>query len=154
MRVLVVEDNPGHLREAVRILSDAGVTVETATNAYDGVKKMRREKEGCRPSRPEYEPLVDGVLTDIYMPYADDQAFQHDKDPCGVLVATEAKKLELPVVFCTSGYHHGDRYQWVFELGKALGVPMVDGGQSRHSDPEPPSKDWKKALEWLLPKKG
>jgi CheY-like chemotaxis protein len=151
--ILVVEDNSQHLRAAVVALESAGVTVVTAVDASEGMKKMRREKEGSKHWRPEYEAAVDGVITDIYMPYVDSPAYRHDKDPCGVLVASEAKRLGIPVIFCTSGYHHGDRYQWIFELGKVIDVSMVDSGQSSSRDPEErPSKDWKKALEWLFRK--
>lgn len=76
-----------------------------------------------------------------------------DLAPLGVLVANEARQRKIPVVLCSSVYHHGFAVQPICEYTRKVGIPFVDGGEYTEEDrpfiyeKEVQRKDWKAAFE-------
>ena len=136
MRILVVEDNPIHLDDAIRTLRDAGVEISTAADEQSGLEKLE-------------ESSPDGVITDIFMPRTVGHSrYGNDNEPCGVAIALRAEQLGIPFVFCTAGNHHGARYQWITDVAADRGWPIIDSsafGGTADSD-ESPKKDWAEAF--------
>ena len=137
MRILIVEDTANHMANAVQAVRKAarekGISIEIllATTALDAENEMGYE-----------EALVDGVISDVYMPLnGTDDRWSHSDCPCGLNVVARARKLHIPVAFCTDGSHHGKKIQWLFSLCQegALELPKLVGG-----------KDWTRALEIIL----
>jgi CheY-like chemotaxis protein len=145
MKILVVEDTPRHLQEAVRVLTEAGHEVVTATNYDDLHKAYERQEDG------PHKPLIDGAISDIYVPLSKARGggkYNNSFCPVGLLVAADITRSGIPVVFCTDGNHHGDHFQWIDELAHVMGWPlMVDGVMW---DGRFVQKDWKKALDLLI----
>lgn len=109
MRILVVEDNPIHLDDAIRTLRNAGVEISTTVDENDGLEKLE-------------ESLPDGVITDIFMPLTKGhRRYGSTNEPCGVAIALRAEQLGIPFVFCTAGNHHGARYQWITDVASVRG---------------------------------
>ncbi|MDP3997259.1 MAG: hypothetical protein Q8P73_02030 [bacterium] len=150
-KVLVVEDNPSHLRDAVAYLQSQGLEVITATNASDGADAMRRLHEWKHTVE---EILVDGVISDVFMPLSKptewNRKFQHSNDPCGLILMREGNRCGIPHVLCTDGYHHGAKLQWIFDFCHADNDHwfMADASESV-KDGQAEHKDWAKALEIL-----
>lgn len=69
--------------------------------------------------------------------------------PGGLGLTLLARKVGLPSVMCTAGYHHGARYEWICGLSRDLSLgKIVDGcadlvGEGEH-------KQWGKAYEALV----
>lgn len=168
--VLVVEDNERHMSDAVKFLETAGIKVVKAVNATEALKIMVKKTEqneyygdivglACmiRNEHPAANlteevrklllPTVDAVITDLYMPLSTTAKFAHANDPTGLLVASGARALGVPVVICTAGNHHGAKYEWIHKMTLMEGFTMVD--QYDAGEGEAPSKGWKYALEAL-----
>lgn len=146
-KVLIVEDNPKHLEDAVRILQKAGLDVVTAKDASTGINRMVGDAyTASRPSIPREAWLVDGVITDVFMPQNNQTSGDHD--PCGLQVAAVAAKAGIPFVLCTAGYHHTTRYEWINNLCGLTRWTLVDSTTSKTE--EAPEKNWAEALEYLI----
>ncbi len=143
MRILVVEDDPKHMTDAVNCLQAAGHEVIQQTNAIDAVQLL-----GC--SR------IDGVITDLFLPDGVSGLPYPDEpdQPRGLAVVLIAKYEEIPCIICTAGYHHEVKYNWINWLLPSLGLfPMIDSVHlkiPKDQQGESASKDWKRALENLL----
>ena len=159
MRILVVEDQQNHREEAARILTEAGVEVIVADDFREGMRILIDDH------------LLNGVISDIFMPedtYEYRMALETAKDtpdffskrkrerlelqPRGLGLALLADRLMIPFVLCTSGYHHGVKYNWIHGLFGQFGWwdRIVDRPPANFSDmSENPdeSKDWLRALE-------
>lgn len=151
-KILVVEDNPQHLKEAMELLTAKGFDVATAVNADDGLQRMYQgdyKKDGARMG-PVHQRYVDAVITDVYLPLSSHPSQSSPENPCGLLVASGAQAAGLPVVLCTAGSHHGRKYEWVYQLCLRQGWNLVDQHNSRNQEAEAPSKDWERALTVLM----
>lgn len=141
MKILLVEDKHEHLKQAIAVLRENNIEFVAAMTARDATDKLYRDGTS-----------IDGVITDIYMPLNDQRYWDHGECPCGLVVAAEAVKRNIPFVFCTSGYHHGSKFQWISDFCGTLGgpwrVPMVDSGSDMYEEAK--TKPWKQALERLL----
>ncbi len=146
MKILIVEDNTKELARAVKIATAMGFEVVTATDADTGSKLATQinwpNKGGDETT---YTPLVDGVITDIFMPlHTEDEKHGHSNNPCGIMVQSAAKAAGIPCVFCTGGYHHGTKFQWIQNLCTYVQSGMYDTGSEEEMDAP---KNWKGALE-------
>jgi hypothetical protein len=67
--------------------------------------------------------------------------------PAGIVIADEAMKKGIPIVFCTDTYHHGTQTQPVFEYAQSNRITIIDcaagEGNSNH-------KNWKGAFDKIL----
>lgn len=154
-RILVVEDNQKHLNDAIRVAKRMGIELITATDAtgdnyMEGIIPLMAKWDG---EAEEWQPLIDGVVTDIFMPLSQKSPrFNHDKNPCGLIVAAWAHKLNIPFVFCSSIYHHSIKMEWVHKFVGAMGWPHIvdmypeDGDNESETD----TKDWKTAFEKII----
>ncbi|MEO6536699.1 MAG: hypothetical protein ABIT47_03310 [Candidatus Paceibacterota bacterium] len=141
VRILIFEDTVDHIRDAVAACESAGVSVSVSTNLQEAMDCFEGEEPG------KMRPWA-GIISDIYMP---EMGFGNQSIsplvPGGVPVALAAEALGVPFVHCTSGYHHGDQYNWICDLGRQRGWPqMVDVPSEREGG----SKDWPKAIQVLL----
>lgn len=147
MKILIAEDNEKELHRAVEIAQKMGFEVITSAWASEASKLVCRTEYLQEDPYYKHTPLVDGVITDIFMPYFGPDDPRHNSDsPCGVMVALAAKACGIPAVFCTGGYHHGSKFQWIQSSGPYTMIHMIDGGSGEEMDG---FKDWKKALEFL-----
>ncbi len=147
MKILIVEDKASELALALKTAIEMGFEVVTAINASVGSKMVCKDHYDPKTGETTFEPLVDGVVTDIFMPYFEEgQGHDNSDSPCGVLVAAAAIAAKIPVAFCTGGYHHGLKFQWIQTMSRYLPVGMVDTGSREEMDAP---KDWKKAFEGL-----
>ncbi|MFH1400672.1 MAG: response regulator [Nanoarchaeota archaeon] len=136
-RILVIEDSPQHLADARQVLdSKEGVEAVYATT-YRQARSILQQ-----------EPPVDGIITDIYFPYMDDEMY-NQPEPIGVRVAVEAAKEGTPFVMCTAGYHHGKRYQWISELAWMQDWDFVEPAHHYDVEHDAPKKDWEQAYSTL-----
>ncbi len=129
-RVLIVEDNFEHLRDAKEEGKRRGHEIFGATDCTWALKGLESGK-------------FDGVITDVHIPV---DAYRPEVEPIvlGGLVALRAQASGIPVVFCTDAYHHADDVEWLFLFGKnQMGWKMVDklGADGK--------KKWKEAFAAL-----
>jgi DNA-binding NarL/FixJ family response regulator len=90
-QVLLVDDEPG-LREAVQAyLQDSGFTVQTASNAKQGLELAQQQ-------------LPDLVISDVMMPQVDGYQFLKN-------LREDPRLQALPVIFLTAKGMTGDRIQ-------------------------------------------
>ncbi|MEK7535703.1 MAG: response regulator [Patescibacteria group bacterium] len=140
MRILVVEDNKKHMQDAVAAAKEFDIELVTATTVEEASRMLR-------PS--DILPAVDGVVTDLFMPFTSRPPYNADDQPCGLSVVLKAQKAGIPVIICTAGSHHGIKYQWVCDLGRSLGWPeMADSSFDNYKDAE--TKNWQGAFKKLL----
>lgn len=146
LEILVVEDRQTHLADAKDFFSRVeGVNVSYATTFSEAEEYLGVH---CAP-HPYCEPKVDGVITDIYLPIGNRfKGRSGDEDPVGLLVAARCHMKKLPFVFCTAGYHHGAKYNWINMLQRTMGWPeMVDGSGDPYAEAE--HKPWERAYKTL-----
>ncbi len=144
LRILIVEDEEKHLGDAIKTMWKNGVPYTVERNFYHAMRALKDYEKG-RTAK------IHGVITDIFMPTGEFAPWNDPSTPCGLGVALEAERLGLPFIICTSGYHHGAKYDWACTIGRRRGWPeMVDReyGNDVYSD-EAPEKDWQRALDEL-----
>ena len=134
MTILVVENSVSEMACAVGWAASLGINVVRAWSVADAF---------------EYITTVDGIITDIYIPLNTGEVHNHSDRPCGLLVAFKAQKNQIPFIFCTSGYNHQTKYEWVTWLTQHLDWPQVIDGMKTESE-EYASKNWGKAFDRLL----
>jgi len=140
LKLLVIEDNPKHLRDAKKFFSSQK-NVETVytSNFEEAQGYLNAEK-------------VDGVISDIYFPlvnYPPDYPMELE-EPTGVLVMMICRQRGIPCILNTAGYHHGGRYNWICCLQRYLEPSepeMVDASDDEFKEAR--TKDWKTALKKL-----
>ncbi len=136
-KILVVEDRPNHMKDALEFLSSIeGLEIFTATNASEASGIIFNED-------------LDGVITDIFIPISSGKS---SENPCGLIVAAQAKEKGIRCVLCTDQYHHGEKLEWLYQMFCALRKPLncgwgetiIDRGHNPHSSKK---KNWKAAYE-------
>lgn len=92
-----------------------------------------------------------GVLTDLYFPAKSDNTGSHGElAPLGLIVMVECRRLGIPCVIVTAGYHHGKKYNQACFAGRVMGWPeIVDSEDYNNAEGEAPEKNWKRAIERL-----
>lgn len=147
-RVLVVEDDRSQADQARQVIKANAVArgIEVVLGfAYDGRSAFHKLFDNGVASS-EYA----GVLTDIMMPYEQGSERYGQIEPCGIGVASMCYASLVPCVIVTQGYHHGDRYQWICDWQRQLGLPeIVDTGDDYSKDSDKP-KNWAYAWGMLL----
>jgi CheY-like chemotaxis protein len=142
MRIFVVEDNLKHMEEATKVIEAAGHEVVSAANFFEARDRLRSYIG------------ADGAIVDIFIPESDGDNKEADQ-PRGLGVALMAERQNIPFVFCTSGYHHGNKYNWICYLGRDRGWEEIvdkiedEDYEAGRYDAESPSKDWETALDTL-----
>jgi len=145
MRILVVEDNPAHMRVAVEIIESAGHEVLQETDFVHGKEALRSL------------PQVDGVITDLFIPdgvFGKNGVSKEADQPRGLGLVLVAKLCRIPCVICTAGYHHGSKYNWICNLSRDSSfdwLHLVDSlADPEDYEIESQEKDWKRALNTLV----
>ena len=140
MKILVIEDEQKHLLDATKVLPTENIE-------YLFVSCLKEAKK--------YFGKVDGIITDVYFPFDPDYVPEINEGPNGVIVAVVSQKLGIPCVICTSGYHHGKKYNWACSLLREIGFPeMIDSyeelleGRKNTREDEADHKPWEKA--WAI----
>lgn len=108
-KILVIEDDPKHLQDAKNFFSGIEDIEVTYHESFEPFTSIARYK-GRSPSGDLRN--YDGVISDIYFPHKPGQEIQ----PIGVSIMFLCKMMNIPCVHCTSGYHHGQHYQWINDL--------------------------------------
>lgn len=180
-KILVVEDNERHRKEARQYFKKIkGLKVLYATNVEEAIDSnwdnyLRSWKElqpAEKITKRENYPLiyrVDGVITDLYLPWHNKEispGFSDEKEiervkhliqvindsPNGLIVAAACKSIGKPSVICTSGLHHGSKYEWANRLSNMLGTGLIDGkleGGIKSWESEAVHKNWEEAFKIL-----
>ena len=141
MKILVVEDNPEHMKAAVVAIQAVGHEAVQATNLLEGDRRLIGYG-------------IAGVITDLFIPDGVVGATVDEADqPRGLGIMLRARREGIPCIICTEGYHHGSKYNWICSLGRDFGWPeIVDSIASDGDDneAESQSKNWQEALDTLL----
>ena len=155
--ILIIEDDGKHLQDAKSNL--IGITHDACIAGPEkiilGAIKQNTEiglpayvfARTYREAAPWFKHS-DGIISDIYFPL-DSKAPFNNIEPIGVRVASELEKLGKPFVLNTSGYHHGPKFQWIYEM---VGNNKWDFIESGNSSGEGNTKNWKAAYETLIKK--
>lgn len=148
MKILLVEDAEKHIEDATAFLTAAGIDFVHAPNLDKAESALDRGD-------------ITHVITDLFFPQgrsgnSNGIAVGEDEDdelmlePCGVAVMIWARERSLPCVICTDGHHHGDRYDWITQMGRNAGWPeMVDNRRARTRHDFATTKDWAEALKTI-----
>lgn len=145
LNILIIEDTKHHADDAEVAMQAAGFSLGTgreetgSAGKYDLVDNLQSALWIL-----EGDDHYAGIVTDIFMP--DGQTREGTLIPGGVSIALRAEELGIPFVFCTSGYHHGDQYQWIHELGIRRKWPRMVDPLTKDDK----GKRWSKAIETLL----
>lgn len=135
MKILVVEDNPKHLADAIAFFKAKNIEIVTAVSHNSAIAKLKSLKE-----EDDWRAIID-----IFLPWQDGGAAD---DPLGLIVEAECKRRDIKSVLCTAGYHHGPKYAWIYHLTHALGWERpIDSGNDYHREAE--KKGWNGAFETL-----
>jgi hypothetical protein len=145
-KILLIEDQYDHRRDARQYFADKPdvelIVAETYSKAAEVMIKWDDE------TYEDAKGDIDGIISDIYFPLASEGRFSRI-DPIGVRVAVEATKLGIPFVLCTAGYHHGDKYEWIYGLACSQSWKLIDPEDHSDHETEAPKKDWDKAYRTL-----
>lgn len=159
-KILVIEDNQKHLADVKALFASKPEYEVTYLQDGHSAIKFLNENFG----------KLDGVITDVMMPYNDRATAEQ---PIGFGIAMLCRELGLPCVMCTAGYHHGSRYQWICDLAENLPLCLFDrdtddlaedknardewyklvdaaGEDVNPADVEYPIKDWKSSFQALV----
>ena len=137
LKVLFVEDRASHIADLNAMLADELPRLP--------IHIIPLLAENLQWAMPVLEKDADGVVTDVFFP-AD--AGGDPEQPNGQLIVEACLRLQKPVVWVTSTYHHGRKTNPVSEWGRQRGLEMFDCYKAGHG--EAAHKPWKKALYGLL----
>lgn len=141
-RILVIEDEPKHLRDAAAILSRVGVS-------ENGLSDTIFFTSTCARGAMVLEEKVDGIITDIRMPtYA--HLSPEKKQPHGFNIALRAKEMGIPVSMVIDytdsdsfgNYHSG--WRWVSQVAQQLGIPTITRTDTEGQKP------WESAYDAIM----
>ena len=112
-KILIIEDDPKHLQDARNFFSKIEGVKVTYQESYEPFNNLTRAN---KPYLSDNFKNYDGVISDIYFPGTPGEETQ----PIGASVLVQCHALNVPCVLCTSGYHHGDHYQWICDMQYGL----------------------------------
>jgi hypothetical protein len=78
----------------------------------------------------------------------DDWMDSRNLPPTGVVIADEARKKDIPIVFCTDTYHHGLQTQPVYEHAGQKGITIIDSLDAK--DGNASNKNWRLAFDEIF----
>jgi len=150
MRILVIEDNEKHLKDAKNHCTTlVGCVVDFAKTLAEALALLQ-------------ENNYDGVISDVFFPAEDGATVESFQNA----LAISAKLVEMGVhhVFNTSGNHHGRKYEgFVWATPKATYTDDPEGNkydfrttgmiiEAYPSNPEADkdTKQWQAALRYIL----
>ncbi len=130
--ILLVEDNKKHMADAKRVLDQFGIVYDSVHNLADALGFFK-----------EYS--TSGILSDVFFPFSEAGV----ERPSGVILCEYALEQRIPIVLCTSTYHHGPKTSPINRYARKQGIPLVDS-EDVEGDEEAEVKDWDKAVLELL----
>jgi len=157
--MLVVEDNPRHLADAKAIVERIQRQLVSLGVVYaQTLEEALRMLPGCdcvtsdvffpvSPGGPATSTAdLPGPVYDhgYYLVRNKDQITYAEQHISGVRLALAAKALEIPIVLCTSTFHHGKFTQPACVWVRSNGVALVD--VESVGDGEAEKKDWASAI--------
>mgnify|MGYP001489112488 CR=1 FL=1 len=141
--ILVIEDQNKHFWDVEeelngRIAEGVPLKVDYAANLKEALALIEKED-------------YDGIISDIFFPEeAPGGSLSDDLGPRGRVVALKAMEKSIPVVFCTSTWHHGEETEPVYQFSIDHQIPFVDRYVDLEGPKEAESKDWKTAYRILV----
>ena len=153
--ILIIEDDEKHILDARSELFGCAYYARNGGPSYTLLEAIKKNNDMGLPvniyakTYREASPWfgnVDGVISDIYFPLDSREPF-NQPEPIGVRVAYELEKLNKPFVLNTAGYHHGAKYQWIFEMANQNNWPIIEAGSSSG---EGVTKKWEDAHTKLI----
>jgi len=138
LELLVVEDSPSHLADVkaeIQRRIDAGIKIKVDyASTLDEAMTLVAEKK------------YDGIVSDVFFPGLSGG----EEESSGISMCEYAKKEDIPIVLCTSTYHHGKRTQPVHDYCMKHRVSMVDTFDGGDIDAEAETKQWYDACYLLI----
>ncbi|OIO46869.1 MAG: hypothetical protein COY09_00750 [Candidatus Portnoybacteria bacterium CG_4_10_14_0_2_um_filter_39_11] len=135
MNMLLVEDELRHQLDAITAINNAGHNAfKIAVTASDAKEILDKWK-------------IDGVITDIYLPLGMWVGPKDDSIPAGLIVAAMCHKRNVSFAFCTSGYHHSEKLNWINVFQRQMGWPEIIDTRDPLSGDEPIKKNRTSAIE-------
>lgn len=140
MKLLIIEDDPKHFADANAFFFDREgidelVVVKTFSDSLLHIKGSDYYKIKA----------ADAVISDIHFP---EMLPSGEPLPIGVAVMVLCQQLHTPCILNTDSYHHSEQLNWICDLGRELGWPViVDCGV--HADIRIATKHWGSAWGWL-----
>lgn len=138
LEILVVEDNPEHRAEAQTLwdmVRAKGITLQVYTvEDMDSLTSALAERK------------YDGIISDIFYP---DVKGQPEKEN-GISAIRLATEKGLPIVLCTSTYHHGARTEPVNKFCHEQDVPLIDAYLGENPNGVAAHKNWASAYYEIL----
>jgi len=125
-RLLVVEDDSKYLADAKRIFENLkDLEVFYAENGAQVRKLLGVYNFG---SLEGLQDVVDGVIIDLFFSLGPNEFKEEvNSGPNGLIVGAFLRRAKIPYVLCTSGYHHGSKYEWANQMNIAMGdAPLID----------------------------
>lgn len=140
-KILLVEDNPIHLRDAramleKRLLHKSIEGYDFATNLTDAQKLLHVN---------HYQ----GVLTDVFFPRKEGEL----EEQFGTTIGEYAIANKVPYILITSTAHHGEKTQPVCSWARNHGIEIVDAQLKGGFEGEASEKNWRGAyiaLSYLI----
>lgn len=139
VNLLIVEDTACHRDDAAVVISAIAQKRKINLNIFivataDRAGKMMEERG------------IQYIISDVYLPLSNKSPYNHAESPCGLNVVASARKLDIPIVMCTMGNHHGAKLEWLLELEYCGVIPkMISGTDSTDSA----KKNWGQAFRYL-----
>jgi len=130
--ILLVEDNQKHAEDAKRILDQYKIMHDHCSNLTEALGFFREHK-------------ASGILSDVFFPLSE----LGIERPSGVILCEYALEQKIPIVLCTSTYHHGPKTSQVNRYARRQGIPLIDSEEVT-GDEEANEKNWKEAVLELI----
>lgn len=158
MDILIVDDKKESMMNGMRAGIEAMDIEDEPSKPYNGISTAGRlspdEVIGVTNTKDAKKVFrsVDLVVCDVQMPCHshDGRQMTSEDTPGGVSIALEALSEGIPVVFCSSGYHHGDALEWLYRsyhfLEEMSDVPVELVTETN----EEGEKRWGQAFELAL----
>ena len=157
MKILLLEDNPTHRREAEKIILAYG---------HELVYSLGVLHTGWSPDLKK----VEGAILDVHVgfstwdPITRTEGVRGADSPGGVHLALECLDEGIPVVFCTDANHHGNKVEWLHRsiptlrrlIGEKAKVCLIDSSPTEEERCETlatwtgQKKPWEDALFALV----
>lgn len=133
MKILVIEDRAKHIQDAkIFFAGHADIEAVFTSDFKSAMEHLEHEK-------------IDGVVSDIFFSYCNNDERNSKYDCCGVAVMMICWERVIPCILITDGHHHGDSLQWVCSLQRGLLLPEIVDVTTFEED-----ADWRGEKNWSV----
>ncbi len=158
MKILVIEDQRNHIIDAQRFFESNGFVIASVRQNLAGLEEFQNVVvfadnlldclQYISPKRNN-SCKFDGVISDIHFPEIGGSG---TLQPIGAMIIILCREAGIPCILNTDGHHHGQKNNWICQIGRELGLPeIVDAGDIDYYKGETVAehKNWETAWEKL-----